>query len=145
MVAIKPDNGCPTGYILRKGYTRKYRNTIKQLGFTVRKKDKVYTVHPKVNAVQVPSRCIPNRGLPGKGPVMGIGKLRKGELIKYGYSYRLSDSARRKALLKAIERYGALGVYHKLDAVAKLSVRTAPDAARIFRLDSEWVRTVHMK
>ena len=132
---------CPEGYIKRKGYTRKFRSTIKNSGYTVRRKGKLYTVRPKVQYVTVPASCIKKHNSTKKR----IGKLRKGELIKYGYSYRLSDSARRKALLKAIERYGALGVYHKLDAVAKLSVRTAPDAARIFRLDSEWVRTVHMK
>ena len=144
MVAVAEDNKCPAGYIKRKGYTRKYRNTIKQLGFTVRKRGKVYTVKPKTDPVYVPSSCIKDRGLPGKGPnakMGGIGPLRKGELIKYGYSYRLADSSRRAALKRAVDRYGALSVYHKLDAVAKLSIRTAPDASRIFKLDRDWIRS----
>ena len=41
---------------------------------------------------------------------------------------------------KAIKRYGALSVYRKLDAVAKLSLRTAPDASGIFVKDRDWVR-----
>jgi hypothetical protein len=135
-------NGCPTGYIMRRGYTRRFRPSVKTTGFTVRRKGTVYTVRPKANTVRVPPACIKNRGLPGKGPREGegIGKLRKGELIKYGYQYRLSDSLRQMALKKAIKRYGALSVYRKLDAVAKLSLRTAPDASEIFVKDRNWVR-----
>jgi hypothetical protein len=134
-------NGCPKGYILRKGYTRKFRPSVKATGFTVRRKGTVYTVRPKANTIKVPASCIKNRGLPGKGPREGegIGKLRKGELVKYGYQYRLSDSLRQSALKKAIKRFGALSVYRKLDAVAKLSLRTAPDASKIFSRDRNWV------
>lgn len=141
MASLK-NNQCPKGYILRKGYTRKFRQSIATSGYTVRRKGKVYTVRPKMSVVKVKPACIKDRGLPGKGPLEGegIGKLRKGELIKYGYQYRLSDSLREKALKKAIKVYGALSVYHKLDAVAKLSLRTAPDASKIFIRDREWVR-----
>jgi hypothetical protein len=141
-MATRKNNGCPKGYILRRSYTRRFRPSVKSTGFTVRRKGTVYTVHPKANTIRVPAACIVNRGLPGKGPKEGegIGKLRKGELIKYGYQYRLSDSLRQSALKKAIKRYGALSVYHKLDAVAKLSLRTAPDASKIFSRDREWVR-----
>jgi hypothetical protein len=44
-------------------------------------------------------------------------------------------------LEKAIKHYGALSVYHKLDAVAKLTKHTAPDASAIFSKDKEWVRS----
>jgi hypothetical protein len=138
-MATRKNNGCPQGYILRRGYTRKFRPSVKSTGFTVRRKGTVYTVRPKANTIRVPASCIKNRGLPGKGPD-GIGKLRKGELIKYGYQYRLSDSLRQSALKKAVKRYGALSVYRKLDAVAKLSLRTAPDASKIFTRDRDWIR-----
>jgi hypothetical protein len=138
MITYK-NNGCPKGYILRKGYTRKFRPSVKESGFTVRRKGIIYTVRPKANSITVPSSCIKDRGLPGKGPE-GIGKLRKGELIKYGYQYRLSDSIRQTSLKRAIKRYGALSVYRKLDAVAKLSLRTAPDASKIFSRDRNWIR-----
>ena len=74
-----------------------------------------------------------------------MGKLRKGELIKYGYQYRLADRLRHRALERAIKAYGGLSVFHKLDAVAKLSKKTAPDASDTFSKDREWVRTHHMK
>jgi hypothetical protein len=133
---------CPPGYILRKGYTRKFRNTTKKEGYLVHKFGKVYTVKPKKNVTYVSSACIKNRGLPGKGPREGEGfaSLRKGELIKYGYSYRLSNTVRRKALEKAIKAYGALPVYRKLDAVAKLSMRTAPEAHKVFVADRDWIQ-----
>lgn len=143
MQTRKNTNGCPQGYIKRKGYTRRYRPNVKESGFTVRRSGKVFTVRPKASTIRVNSACIKNRGLPGKGPVEGegIGKLRKGELIKYGYQYRLSDSLRHAALKNAIKRYGALSVFRKLDAVAKLSMRTAPDASEIFKKDRNWVRS----
>ena len=141
-MATRKNNGCPKGYIMRRGYTRKFRPSVKATGFTVRRKGTVYTVRPKANTIRVPAACIKDRGLPGKGPKEGegIGKLRKGELIKYGYQYRLSDSLRQAALKKAIKRFGALSVYRKLDAVAKLSLRTAPDASKIFSRDRNWVQ-----
>ena len=135
---------CPEGYIVRKGYTRKFSKTVKSNGFTVRRKGTVYTVHPKANTIKVSPACIKNRGLTGKGP-NSIGKLRKGELIKYGYQYRLSDARRHKALEKAIKQYGVLSVYRKLDAVAKLSVRTAPDASKIFSKDRNWIHNSFKK
>ena len=135
-------NDCPKGYILRKGYTRKYRSSVAQSGFTVRRKGKLYTIRPKMTSIHVPAGCIKDRGLPGKGPASGegFGKLRKGDLIKYGYQYRLSDALRHRALKKAINQYGAREVYHKLNAVAKLSKRTAPDASNIFSRDRSWVK-----
>jgi len=133
-------SNCPKGYILRSGYTRKFRPSVKASGFTVRRKGTVYTVRPKANTIKVDATCVKNRGLPGKGVAKGIGKLRKGELIKYGYQYRLSDSLRQTALKREIKQYGALSVYRKLDAVAKLSVRTASDASKIFIRDRNWVK-----
>ena len=132
---------CPPGYVLRKGYTRKFRASIKNTGYTVRRKGKLFTVRPKSNSVYVREGCIKSRGTVNKSnrPKL-IGKLRKGELIKYGYQYRLSDSLREKALVKAIKVYGALSVYRKLDAVAKLSVQRAPEAHIIFARDRDWVR-----
>lgn len=135
-------NTCPRGFIMRKGYTRKFKSSVKESGFTVRRKGKVYTVHPKAGSIHVDAGCIRNRGLPGKGPKEGegIGKLRKGELVKYGYQYRLSDSIRQEALKRAIKRFGPLSVYRKLNAVSKLSTRTAPDASTVFSKDRNWIR-----
>ena len=132
---------CPEGYTKRKGYTRKFRSTIKNSGYTVRRKGKLYTVRPKVQYVTVPASCIKKQNSTKKN----IGKLRKGDLIKYGYQYRLSDLSREKALVKAVAAYGALSVYRKLDAVAKLSATHAPDASKIFSKDRECVRLHYLK
>ena len=127
---------CPEGYIKRKGYTRKFSSSVKQSGYTVRRKGKLYTVQPKAHEIIVPASCVKKRNATMKS----MRKLRKGDLIKYGYQYRLSDLLREKALRKAISIYGALSVYHKLDAVAKLSARHAPDAHKIFIRDQNWIR-----
>ena len=103
----------------------------------MRRKGQFYTAHPNTSPVYVPGTCVKNAASTQK---LKIGKLRKGDLIKYGYNYRLSDRLRRIALKKAMKAYGVTTVYHKLDAVAKLSVRTAPDASVTFAKDREWVR-----
>ena len=132
---------CPAGYRKRKGYTRKFRESIKQSGYTVRRKGKLYTVRPKADYVTVPAGCVKKRN----SLVKRIGTLRKGDLIKYGYQYRLSDSARHAALVRAVAAYKAESVFHKLDAVAKLSVTRAPDASKIFARDRDWVKLHYMK
>ncbi len=147
---------CPKGYIKRKGYVRRFKKNVVNLGYTRRKGDKLIVVHPKKNATVVKSTCIRNRGLPGKGPLEGegIGKLRKGELIKYGYTYKLPNSSRHAALKRAINSHGktvnarkagATTVYRKLNAVAKLSVRVAPNASKVFARDRNWVHREYMK
>jgi len=132
---------CPAGYRKRKGYTRKFRASIKQSGYTVRRKGKLYTVRPKADYVTVPAGCVKRRNV----TATRIGTLQKGDLIKYGYQYRLSDLKRRKALVKAVAVYKPLPVYHKLDAIAKLSVTHAPDASKIFASDRDWVRLHYLK
>ena len=132
---------CPKGYTLRRGYTRKFRASVKVTGFTVRRKGKLITVHPTANAVRVNAQCVKLKTVKN---LKHLGKLRKGELIKYGYQYRLSDKLREKSLNKAIAKYGALSIYHKLDAVAKLSIRTAPDASTIFAKDRDWIRETYL-
>ena len=57
---------CPKGFILRSGYTRKFRPSVKASGFTVRRKGTTYTVRPKANTIKVNASCVKNRGLPGK-------------------------------------------------------------------------------
>ena len=132
---------CPPGQILRKAYTRHYTTAVRKRGFTVKKSGKEYRVHPNEKSMYVEARCIKDRGLPGKGPRSGkgIGPLRKGELSSYGYSFRSSDSQRHEALRKAVDEYGALSVVHKLDAIAKLTLRTSPKAHRVFAEDKDWI------
>ena len=130
-----PDKPCPPGTIRRAAYVRH----LSSRGHTVRRKGKLIVTRPKVRATRVRAACIKERGH-GKATGTRLGPLKKGELIKYGYSYRLSDKMRHEALKRAVKAYGPLETYHKLDAVAKLSKRVAPDASAIFTLDRDWVR-----
>jgi hypothetical protein len=66
--------------------------------------------------------------------------MKKGELSRYGYNAHKGEEDRHAALRKAIKVYGPLSVYHKLDAVAKLTKRTAPEAHRVFSTDRAWVQ-----
>lgn len=74
-----------------------------------------------------------------------FGKLREGDLTKYGYSTTGSEEARHKALRHAEKKYGSLTLFRKLDAVAKLSVSKAPRASRVFRKDRAWVLKRHTR
>jgi len=132
---------CPPGYILRAPYKRRFSSTTKHSGYNVQRGNKTYRVYPTASSVLVKAGCIKDRGLPGKGPRSGkgIGPLKEGELSRYGYNAHRSEEERHEALKKAMKVYGPLSVYRKLDAVAKYTLRTAPEAHRIFKADRDWV------
>jgi hypothetical protein len=158
-------NKCPSGYVKRKGYTRK--NTGKHIrGICIRstspyakpepsrrsrkacppgKKPRAgYIRHTtKANGsrknIRVKAACV--KGATPKLSMNQIGPLRKGELKRFGYSYKLPDSIRRSSLRAAIKQLGALNVYRKLDAVAKLSATANPQSARAFEADRDWIRS----
>lgn len=149
---------CPRGMIRRKGYTRRYSTGLRQRGYTVRRRTGTkYRVYPEKTKMVVQSACIKDRGLPGKGAASshlrrqgtregkGIGKLDKGKLSRYGYSYHDPREERHHALRKAVSAYTALNVFHKLDAVMKYTRRTAPQASHVFEDDRNWVRSKFMK
>ncbi len=132
---------CPPGMILRKGYTRKYSTAVRQRGFSVRRKnDTRYHVNPRAKDMFIQAACIKNVGKPNKGPKL-FGPLKKGELAKHGYSFRRGEAERRAALKRALDEYGPLGVFRKLNAVEKLTKRAAPAASSVFRKDRNWVRS----
>ena len=151
---------CPPGMIERREFTRRYSTAIMQKGFEKKTKSgKVKIVIPNKNkAIIVKTKCVKDKGFPGKG-TQKIGPLHKGELTKHGYQIFqksksgnyifetdgkthkvVSQERRHKALRKAIKEYGALDVYRKLDAVAKLSVRTTPQGSKIWEEDRNWVK-----
>ena len=132
---------CPRGYIARSPYMRRYSTSVRQKGYTVKRASgTVYKVYPKNTDLYVPPTCVKDKGLPGKKQGKGIGPLRKGEMTRFGYSSKDSVEKRRLALKKAVTELGALSVFRKLDAVAKLSLRVAPDSSRIFAADRDWVQ-----
>ncbi len=159
------NNKCPDGYVKRKGYTRKntgkhitarcirstspYAPTLKKSKAKSKKEcpsGKIprasYTRHVTKNGVRknikVKSTCV--KEVVSKPVLKTIGPLRKGELNKFGYKYKLPESIRRSALTMAIKELGALNVYRKLDAVAKLSERENPLAHMVFKTDRDWIR-----
>lgn len=134
---------CPPGMIERKAYARTYSTAVRERGFTVRRASgTTYKVYPKAKDATVKSRCVKDTGKP-KNPTKKIGPLRKGELAKHGYSYKSSSDSRHSALRHAIGEYGVLGVYRKLDAVAKLSKTKKPEASKVFKADRDWVNSTH--
>ena len=137
--AVNLRKACPPGQILRKAYVRRFRTNVKERGYTVKRGNQVYRAYPRSASTIVQAACLKDKGLPGKGPE-DITPLRKVELKKHGYTFRKSELERHEALRKAAKEFGPLGVYRKLDAVAKLSVRAAPKASVVFRKDRDWVK-----
>ena len=98
----KTSNKCPSGKILRKGYNRKsYRKASGQ----------------KVAKAYVPATCVPDKGKPGKGPKTLPPVKEKGLLRKYGYSSKLNQQSRAKALVQASTREGPLVVLRHLNLI----------------------------
>jgi hypothetical protein len=115
----KSRKACPPGKIPRTSYTR---HVVNSSGLT--------------KSVRVKSTCV-------KGTVSKaiIGPLRKGELKKFGYSYKHPETVRHHSIQAAIKKLGALNVYRKLDAVAKLSVTQNKQAHMVFSADRDWIRS----
>jgi len=129
--------------IPRSAYVRRMSSRVHKEGYNRRTKTgKIVHIYPKSNSVFVKSVCIKNVGKFGKSEKV-IGPLRKGELRKYGYSYKLPDYVRRRALQRAIGATGPLDVYRKLNAVAKLSERAAPAASSSFAADRNWIHKTY--
>ncbi len=139
---VKGTMKCPPGYILRDAYVRRYTTAVRTKGYTVKKKSgTTYKVLPQATSYYVPAACIIDKGKKGEGVPggKGIAPLRKGELTKFGYTTRLPGEQRHKAIEKAVAEFGALSIYRKLNAVAKLSLRVAPEASKTFKADRDWV------
>ena len=163
-------NKCPTGYIKRRGFTRKTNGKhIKSIcvrGTKSQKSQKSqksklcgpgkilrssYTrrtlkKNGSVKETRVSSSCVRDMGKPGKLPkgAPTIGPLKKGELQRFGYMYKLPEHDRHNSLRVAIKSLGSLNVYRKLDAVAKLTNLTSPNASATFAADRDWIRSKYV-
>lgn len=123
--------GCPTGQILRRGYVATRRNT----GLVGR-------VLKRTTTYRVPPTCVRDTGKPGKGlPV--IGPLRKGPLTALGYSTSIAADTRRKALAKAVKKYGRLATFRRLHAAAILTHNTVPSKSKTLKSDRDWVKKTY--
>jgi hypothetical protein len=126
---------------------RSYKGTCKK-GMILRKAYVRYTKRGKRTLIK--EACIRNVGAPGKGlrgsrRNPGIGPLRKGDLSKFGYSNvsSLSVSDRHSALRKAVEAYGSLTTWRKLNAVYIYTRRTSPGVSSIFKKDMDWIKSMY--
>ena len=135
---------CPKGQIPRASYVRRFSSNVASQGYTKRvRSGKLVRIIPKRKSIFVESTCVKDLGKPGTLPegAPKIGPLRKGELAKHGYSYKLPEGLRRVALQRAVREYGPLDTYRKLNAVSKLTVRTSPVASAAFAADRNWIRS----
>ena len=132
---------CPPGMITRKSYVRKFSRGLMEKGYTVKRDTGLeYRIKPKHSSVYVKAGCVKKQGhvkFPGKL----TGAMRKGELKKHGYAFDISESERHNALKKAVYEFGALGVFRKINAVARFSRYTNPAAYAVFKKDREWIQS----
>jgi hypothetical protein len=134
---------CAEGEVVRRAYVRVLSPSVRSRGYTRKSKTgKTVHVQPKKRSALVPATCIKDVGAARKG-VTRIGPLRKGELKKHGYVYTAEESSRKAALVSAIKEFKPLGVYRKLDAVAKLTAQSRPEASAVFTKDRNWIRATY--
>ena len=60
-------------------------------------------------------------------------------LLKFGYSPKKPVDARRRALRKAINSYGATIVFHKLNGLANVTSSSQPTNSDRYRADANFV------
>lgn len=70
-----------------------------------------------------------------------IGPLKKGPLKAVGYHVTDKTSTRRKAVDRAIAKYGKLSTLRKLNAVAVYTRRTSPLKSKTFKADVRYVQS----
>lgn len=94
---------------------------------------------------RVPAKMIRDMGAPGKWRAEhmgapGIGELEEGGLSSVGYSSSAKASTRRKAVDRAVKKYGPLSTLRKLNAVAVYTRRTSPAKSKVFKSDVKYVQ-----
>ena len=72
-----------------------------------------------------------------------IGPLKKGKLSKLGYNVSDKTSTRRRAVDRAVAKYGKLSALRKLNAVAVYTRRTSPKKSKTFKSDVRYVQKKH--
>jgi hypothetical protein len=143
---------CPEGYVYRKAYTRRFHTKTRVKGFSVQRKDGTrYKIYPKQKTATVKASCIREKSTErhvhkriSRSPGLSMNssecqKLRRGELFKYNYQYRLPVTARRLALKKAIIDQGPIRVFKKLSLASKCAKSVKPSAAKVFSEDASYV------
>lgn len=70
-----------------------------------------------------------------------IGHVNQGTLRNFGYSANASRASRKRAVCAASKRYGKTPVVRKLNFLANMNKRRAPQLSNIFRRDMNVART----
>ena len=130
---LKGGKSCPSGQILREGYTA-----------TRKKKTILGRLLNRGTTYRVKASCIKNKGNPGKGPAV-IGPLKQGDLKAVGYDHTDAAGKRHMSLIKAVSEYGPLSTLRKLNAIAVLNKNVAPTRANIYLTDRNWVKKMYFK
>jgi hypothetical protein len=71
-----------------------------------------------------------------------FGPLKKGDLIRFGYSTKKSVRSRHISVGKAARAYGKGTIIKKLNAVAILNKNRNPVVSKIFREDMKYVQSL---
>jgi hypothetical protein len=121
-----PSSKCRPGYIRRRSYSKRHWKSGKKF--------------------KVPSSCIKDRGLKGKGPYI-LPRPTPGLLTQYGYSHikSLTKSERRHALRKAIKVHGHNKIIKHLNLIANYIHRTNPTVYKLFKRDQRWISKMYKK
>ena len=104
---------CKRGQIRRKSYTRKDGSRVK-------------------------SSCVKDMGKRGKGKRLFT--LKKGDLTKHGYSIKVGDQTRQRALRKARKSIPHVTMIRKLNALAVLFKNTNKTYSARAKRDMEYLR-----
>ena len=121
--------------ILRRGYT--FRRSPRNIRVPATPFRRGHIRHISGKTVRVVSHRVTNRGLPGKGPYT-LPPMRPGGL--FGWKAASPKSARHRALTTAMRRETPLGVFRRLQLLARYLKRTSPKAKRTALTNAGWVR-----
>ena len=147
---------CPKGYSTRRSYTRKNGVSVRETCVPVIKSNtRKVGEHISCKEGDIPKASYIRKGKHGHPSVYvpptcvrgssRIGLLRKGDLKAFGYKYDLPVEVRHQALEKAMNKYGILETWHKLEAISNLTKITNPVPASKFKEDADWILSIYNK
>jgi len=125
-----------------RGLTKKSRGntTICKNNQTLRKAYVRYNKTGKRKLVK--GSCISKRGLSNRRTIKKIGPLRQGDLKQYGYQkiHTLSVKKRHQALAQAVNKYGSLSVWKKVNVLYIFNKHTNPKLSDLYNKDKNWIK-----
>jgi len=132
------------------------RRTIERSGYTRRahsrtaysRKHHVPVRRATVKRSHIPTSRITDRGALGKWADVhkshGIEITHPGALSSVGYSVVAKPTRRHSALRKAVNKFGPLSTFRKLQAVGTFTRRTSKGRSKKFMADRNWIKKKYM-